>query len=121
MYKTASLTDTINGIPLNDTDHGTSTFLPTLHMMGGLKVKRRKGYVSPSPCRQIRMLRATIRYQDDIICRSTRFKSSLLHFNKLDINNNHLLTNLEYNNHLVVNFSLQFTPNQVDSNTDLLD
>ena len=67
------------------------------------------------------MLRATIHCQDDIICISTRFKSSLLHFNKLDINNNHLLTNSEYNDHSVLNFPLQFTPNQVDSTTDLLD
>ena len=87
----------------------------------GFQIKRRKGYTAPSPCRQIRMLRATICCQDDIICRSTRFKSSLLHFNKLDINNIHLSTNSEHNVHLVLNFPLQFTPNQVDSTTDLLD
>ena len=67
------------------------------------------------------MLRATIRCQDDIICSSTRFKSSLLHFNKLDINNTHLLTNSKYNDHSVINFPLQFAPNQVDSTTNLLD
>ena len=40
----------------------------------GLKVKGRKGYTSPSPRRQTRMLRANIRCQDDIIRRSTRRK-----------------------------------------------
>ena len=72
----------------------------------GLEVKGRKEYTSPSPCRQTWMLRATIRCQDDIICRSTRFKSPLLHFNELDINNNHLSTNSEYNDHSVLNFPL---------------
>ena len=47
------------------------------------------------------MLCAIIRCQDDIIHRSTRFKSSLLHSNELDIDNNHLSTNSEY-------FPLQF-------------
>ena len=67
------------------------------------------------------MLHATISCQIDIICRSTRFKSSLLDFNKLNINNNHLLTNSEYNDRSVLNFPHQFTPNQVNSTTDLLD
>ena len=67
------------------------------------------------------MLRATIHYQDEIIRRSTRFKLSLLYSKKLDINNNNLLTNSEYNDHSVLNFPLQFTPNQVDSTTNLLD
>ena len=67
------------------------------------------------------MLRATICCQDDFICRSTRFKLSILHFNEFDMNNNHLSTNSEYNDHSVLNFSLQFTLNQVDSTTDLLD
>ena len=79
----------------------------------GLKVKGRKGYTSPSPCRQTRMLRANICCQDDIIRRSTRFKPSLLHFNEFDMNNNHLSTNSTYNDHSVLNFPLQFTPNQV--------
>ena len=63
---------------------------PTNITYDGLKVKGRKGHTSPSPRRQNRMLRVTIRCQDDIIRRSIRCKSSLLHFNKLDINNNHL-------------------------------
>ena len=33
MYKTASLVDTINVILSNNTEHDTSPFLPTLHMM----------------------------------------------------------------------------------------
>ena len=45
---------------------------------------------------------------------------SLLHFNKLDIDKNHVLTNSEYNDHSVLNFPLQFAPYQVDSTTDLL-
>ena len=67
------------------------------------------------------MLCAIIRCQDAIICRSKRFKSSLLHFNQLDIDNNHLLTNSEYDDHSGINFPLHFAPNQVDSNTNLLD
>ena len=67
------------------------------------------------------MLCATICHQDDIICRSTRFKSSILHFNKFDTDNNCLSTNSEYNDHSVINFPFQFAPNQVDSTTNLLD
>ena len=66
------------------------------------------------------MLHATICCQGDIICRSTRFKLSLLNFNKLDVNNNQLSTKSEYNDYSVLNFSLRFTNNQVDSTTDLL-
>ena len=63
----------------------------------GLKVKGRKSYKNktPSPGRRNRMLRAIIRRQDAIIHRSTRFKSFLLHFNELDMDNNHLVTNSE--------------------------
>ena len=67
------------------------------------------------------MLCATICCQVDIVRRSTRFKSSILHFNELNIDNNHLLTNSEYNDHTVNNFPLQFATNQVDSTTNLLD
>ena len=67
------------------------------------------------------MLHATIRYQDDIIHRSTRFKLSLLHIREFDINSNHLSPSLEYNDHSVLNFPLQFAPKQVDSTTNLLD
>ena len=95
--------------------------IPSNITYDGLKVKGRKEYTTPSPRRQIRMLHATICCQDDIIRRSTRFKSSLLHFNELDLNINHLSTNSEYNDHSILNFPLQFTPNQVDSTTDLLD
>ena len=72
----------------------------------GLTIKGKKGYTSPSPRRQTRMLRANIRCQDDIIRRSTRFKPSLLHFNKFDMNNNHSSTNSIYNDHSVLNFPL---------------
>ena len=67
------------------------------------------------------MICATIYCQDDIIRRSTRFKLSLLHFNKFDINTNYLLTNSEYDDHSGFNIPLQFALNQVDSTTDLLD
>ena len=46
---------------------------------------------------------------------------SLLPFNNLDIDNNHVLTNLEYNDHSVINFPLQFAPNQIDSTTNMID
>ena len=95
--------------------------IPSNITYDGLKVKGRKGYITPSPCRQSRKLRATICCQGDIIRRSTRFKLSLLHFNDLDINDNHLSTNSEYNDHSVLNFPPQFTPIQVDSTTNLLD
>ena len=67
------------------------------------------------------MFCAIIRHQDAVIHKYTIFKSSLLHFNKLNINNNHLLTNSEYDDYSGINFPLQFHPNQVDSTTDLLD
>ena len=67
------------------------------------------------------MLRATIRCQDDIICRSTRFKPSRLHYNKFEMNNNHLLINSTHNDHSILNFLLQFIPNQADYTKNLLD
>ena len=67
------------------------------------------------------MLCAIICRQDAIIRRSTRFKLSLLYFNELNIDNNHLSTNSEYDDHSCINFPLQFALNQVDSATDLLD
>ena len=67
------------------------------------------------------MLRANIRCQDDSIRRSTRFKPSLLHFNEFDMNNNYLSVNSTCNDHSILNFQLQFTPNQVDYTTYLLD
>ena len=78
--------------------------IPSNITYDGLKVKGRKGYTSPPPCRRTRMLRANIRCQDDIIRKSTRFKSSLLHSNEID--NNNLSTNSEYNDHYVLNFPL---------------
>ena len=67
------------------------------------------------------MLHATILCQGNIICISTRFKFSLLHFNELDVNNNHLLLKSEYNDHSVLNILLRSTHYQVDSTTDQLD
>ena len=67
------------------------------------------------------MLQPSICRQDNIGRRSTRFKASILHFNELDTDNNHLSTNSEYNDHSVINFPVQFVPNQVDSTNDLLD
>ena len=86
-----------------------------------MEVKGKKSYKNkdPSPRKQNRMLCAIIRHQYGIIHRSTRFKSSLLHFNELDIDNNHLSTNAEYNDHSILNF--HFTPNEVNYTTNLLD
>ena len=88
-----------------------------------MKVKGRQSYKNkaPSPCRWNRILCAIICCQDAIIQRSTRFKLSLLHFNELDIDNNHVLTNSEYDDQSGFNFPLQFALNQVDSTTNLLD
>ena len=58
---------------------------------------------------------------DDIIRRFTRIKLSLLHFNKLNIDNNNLSTNSEYDDQSGINFPFQFSLNQVDSTTDPLD
>ena len=55
--------------------------------------------------------------QDAIIRRSTKFKLSLVHFNKLDIDNNYLSTDSEYDDYSGINFPLQFALNQVDSTT----
>ena len=86
-----------------------------------LTVKGRKGYISPSPRRKTWMLRANICCQDDSIRQSTRFKPSLLHFTKFDMNNNHLSVNSTHNDHSILNFPLQFTPNQINYTADLLD
>ena len=88
-----------------------------------MKVKGRKSYENkdPSPCRRNRMLCAIIYHQNAIILKATRFKSSLLHFNKLNIDNNHLSTNSEYDDCSGTNFRLKFSLNQVDSTTDLLE
>ena len=67
------------------------------------------------------MFCAIVCRRDDIFGKSTRFKLSLLHFNKLDIDNNHLSTNSEYDGHSGINFPLRIALNQVDSTTDLLD
>jgi len=92
-------------------------------LYNGLKVKGRKSYEYkvPSPRRQNWMLCAIIRPQDAIICKSIRFKLSLLYFKELDIDNNHLLTNSEYDDYSGINLPLQFAPNQVDSTIDPLD
>ena len=66
------------------------------------------------------MLRANIHCPDDIIRKSTRFKPSLLNSDKFDMNNNHLSTNSTYSDHSVLNFLLKFTPNHIDSTTNLL-
>ena len=46
---------------------------------------------------------------------------SLSLFNKFNMNNNHLSVNSTCNDHSILNFLLQFTPNQVDYTIDLLD
>ena len=88
-----------------------------------MKVKGRKSYKykAPSPCRPNWMLCAIIRCQDAVICRSTKFKSVLLHFNEINIDNNYLSTNSEYDDQSGLNFPLQFFCNQVSSTTNLLD
>ena len=76
---------------------------------------------TPSTCRQNRMFRALNHCQDIIVRESTKLKVSLLPVKKLNMGNNHLSTNSEYNNRSSINFHIQHTLNQVDSNTDLLD
>ena len=116
MYITVNLEDTIDITLSNVTDHDTSPY-------NGLKVKERRNYKNKasSPHRGNRMLCAIIHRTNAIIHKSTRFKSSLLRFNKLNIDNNHVSTNSKYDDYSGINFPLQFAPNQVDSTTDMLD
>ena len=88
-----------------------------------MKVKERKSYKNkaPSPGRRNQIVCAIICCQDAIICRSTRFKLSLLYFNKLNIDNNHVSTNSDYDDYPGINFPFQFVFNQVYSTTNLLD
>ena len=76
---------------------------------------------APSPCRQNRMLRALNHCQDITVCGSTKLKLSLLPFEELNMGNNHLSTNSEYDNRSSINFPLHHALNQVDLNTNLLD
>ena len=72
---------------------------PSNNTCVGLTVK----YTTNSPHRQTRIVRANLSYQDDIIRQSTRFKSSLLHSDKFDMNNNHLSVNSTHTEYSILN------------------
>ena len=76
---------------------------------------------APSPCRQNRMLCSLNHYQDVTVCGYTKLKSSLLTFEELNMDNDDLSTNSEYDNCSNINCSIHHALNQVDSNTDLID
>ena len=76
---------------------------------------------APSPCRQNWILCALTHYQDVTVRGSTNLRSFLLPFKELNMGNDHLSTNSEYNNRSSINLPLQHALNQVDLNTDLLD
>ena len=84
-------------------------------------VKGRKTGKAPSPRRQDRMLCALNHRQDITFRASTKLKSSLLPVKELNIDNNDLSTNSEYDNRSSINFLFHHALDQVDSNTDLLD
>ena len=86
-------------------------------MVKGRKIGNTK---APSPCRRNQILSAINLCQDVIFCGSTKLRS-FLPFDKLDIGNNHLSTDLGYDNHSCINFPFHRDLNQVDSSTDLLD
>ena len=86
-----------------------------------VKGRNRGNTKPPSPRRRNRMLRALNHCQDIIVRASKRLKSSLLPFEELNIDINHLSMNSEYNNRFSANFSCHHAPKQVDLNTNLLD
>ena len=59
--------------------------------------------------------------QDIRVRENTKLKSPLLPFDKLDIGNDHLLTDSGYDNHSCINFPFHRVLNQVNSSADLLD
>ena len=67
------------------------------------------------------MLRALNHRHDITVRASIKLKSSLLPFEELNMDNDDLSTNSEYNNRSSVNLPCRHAPKQVDSNTDLLD
>ena len=86
-----------------------------------VKGKKRGNTKAPSPCRRNWMLRSLNHCQYITVRGCTKMKLSLLHFKELNMSNNDLSTNSEYDNRSSINFPLHHTLNQVDSNTDLLD
>ena len=76
---------------------------------------------APSPCRQNRMLCSLNHCQDITVHGYTKLKLSLLPFKELNMGNDDLSTNSEYDNRSSVNFPCHNAPKQVDSNNDLLD
>ena len=88
----------------------------------GLMVKGRKSgnTTAPSPCRQNWILYVLNLCQDIPFHGSTKLKS-LLRFDKLDIGNNHLLTDSGYDNNSYINLPFHRTLNQIYSSTNLLD
>ena len=86
-----------------------------------VKGRKRGNTKPPSPRRRNRILRALNHRQDINVIASTKLKSSLLPFEELNMDNNDLSTNSEYNNRSSVNFLCHHAPKQVDSNNNLLD
>ena len=84
--------------------------------------KRNSGNTkAPFPCRKNRMLRDLNHCQDITVRKSTKLKSSLLPFEELNMGNNHLSSNVEYDNRFSINFPLQHTLTKIDLNTNPLD
>ena len=86
-----------------------------------VKGRKSSNTKAPSPRRQNWMLHALNHRQDITVRASTKLKSSLLPFKELNMDNNDLSTNSEYNNRSSINFPCHHAPKQVDSNTYLLD
>ena len=86
-----------------------------------IKGRKSSNTKASSPCRQNWMLCSLNHHQDVTVCGYTKLKLFLLHFEELNIGNDDLSTNSEYDNHSTFNFPFHHALNQVDSNTDLVD
>ena len=86
-----------------------------------VKGRKSSNTKAPSPHRRNWMLRALGHRQNITLRGSTKLKLSLLPFEELNRGIDHLSTNSEYDTRSRINFPLRHAPNQVDSNTNLLD
>ena len=86
-------------------------------------VKGRKSYntKAPSPCKQNRILCSLNHCQDIIVHGYTKLKLCLLLFEELNMGNDDLSINSEYDNCFNINVPFQHALNQVDSITNLVD
>ena len=68
-----------------------------------VKGKKSGNTKASSPCKQNRVLRSLNHRQDITVSEDTKLKSSLLPFEELNMGNDHLSTNSEYDNRSSIN------------------